>query len=562
MTKIDPSLAAARWLLIGMGVGVSSLMARHAEAEDITFEVQVPWCTPGGDQVLLRSNRTVPDRQEHDVLQQVGPDRWSGTFEVRTPRERFRYKYTHGRCDTSGCAGIEKPITFKGDGEELPPRSVPTGTSHVSDFVFVWRDAVEVFDNSGRRVRVRSEDEQVAFCHPYLSVSNVEGSAVTVGYDAYQAGTVELEWGEDTRYGHQLVRHGSFRNHFTLTDLVPGQTYHYRIVEDGFATADQTFRAPPAAGEPFRFAFMGDSQYYAEDNRLAHRAFVDLVSQFDPDLVVSSGDLVASERGSSGPGGWEYPERGRWNVFFSSAAPLLARAPFMTAMGNHEEDAPYFWSVFDFPTPDAPALDHYDFRFGQVHFVVLYTGTTQGYDLQGMLASQTPWMERTLAAAARDPRVRWQVVVLHRGPLSQGANHRDDATRFYDSRLPGGSSWRELWHQFGVDLVLAGHNHNFTLALDDGLRVVTSCSGAPVHPLFEPWSETTLWAEAACAANLFSVGRHTLSFEAQRVDGSPIEEARFTLCREDDDCRELPNPCPARVAWTCPAPEPDLSRPL
>lgn len=535
--------------VVGALALVAALGPAEALAETVTFEVEVPACTPVHATVYLRSNRLDAETYRHDALTRVSPGLWRGTFEVTTPVELFRYKYSHGLCDAVSCVGIEKALEYTGSGGEAPERTLEAGQTNTSDLVFVWRSALLHFDGSGAPTGDRSDDEQVAFCAPYLSISTVDGG-VTIGYDAYDAGAVVLEWGETDRYGERIERSGSYRNHFALPPLVPGRTLHYRVVEEGVPGPDHVFRAPPEPGRPFRFAFVGDTQYYEELQREDFRAIADLVLAFDPDLVLAAGDMVASTEGTTGPGGWNTPEMGRWNVFFGGARELMARAPWMAAMGNHEEDAPYFWSVFAFPEPDAPAVDHYWFRFGSVHVTVLYTGTTGGYDLNGILESQTAWLEETLAAAAADPSLRWKVVVLHRGPLSQGASHVD-GDLFYDGGTAARPSWRELFATHGVDLVLAGHNHNFTYARADGLRVITSCGGAPLHDLREPWDATTVYAERICTADLFSVGERTLSFEALRRDGTAIEEARFALCREADDCAELDSGCPEATAWSC-----------
>lgn len=524
-------------------------IARPAFAAPVTFTVDVPYCTPKSDTVLLRSNRLDPAEFLHDALTKTGTTTWSGTFEVTTDRSQFVYKYAHTQCDASACPGIEKALTFDGSGGEIPDRTLASGVAQAEDLVYIWRDALVDFDGGGQPTGTRLDSEKVAFCAPYLSVTGP--GEVTVGYDAFSADTITLEWGPDTGYGDSRTGTGTHRNHFALTGLEPGRVYHYRIVAGGVPGPDRTFRAPVSPGTPFKFAMLGDTQFYGEQQRLDHQRFAELTSDFDPDLLLSVGDMVASEQGPGGPGGWMFPEMGRWNVFFGVNAPLMGHVPFMAAMGNHEEDAPYFWDAFAFPEPDAPAIDHYDFTYGSVHFTVLYTGSTDGYDREGILDSQAEWLAATLAAADGDPDIRWKVVFMHRGPYSQGANHPTDGQSFYESEGMTRPSWKSLFMQHGVDLVLAGHNHNFTLAQADGMRFVTACSGAPVHDLRTDVIPTTIHAERTCTANLFSVGQKTLSFEAVRPDGTTIDEGGFSLCRQSSDCEELASACPMATRWSC-----------
>jgi len=517
-----------------------------ASAELVTFEVEVPYCTPPGAAVHLRSNRLEADSFRHDPLERVGPTRYRGTFDVVTPTDRVEYKYAHGLCDAAACQGIEKALTFDGQGGEIEPRRLAEGADRVEDLVFVWRDAVRVFDEDGQAVAIRRPSELVAFCGPYLSVSDVDGG-LTLSHDAYDAGELILDYGPTADYGERMLAAGSHRNRFPLLHVEPGQTVHYRITEDGIPGVDRTFVAPPTAGETLRVGFVGDLQYTGEELRQEAITLFGRLRDLAPHVVLSAGDLVSSGEGAQG---WIVPEQGRWNVFFGVAADLLGAAPFLTAMGNHEEDAPYFWDVFDFPQPDAPLLDHFWFKVGHAHVTVLYTGTTGDYSVAGMLDSQTAWLDGVLESAAADPTVRWKIVVLHRGPYHQGANHPDDGRPFFEG-LGGRPGWGGPIGRHGVDLVLTGHNHLFSWAFVDGVHFVTSCAGAPHHAVRQPLEPFSRWAEETCSANLFELTARTASLTAVRPDGSVIEQARFALCHEDADCDELEAPCPADTEWRC-----------
>jgi MYXO-CTERM domain-containing protein len=80
---------------------------------------------------------------------------------------------------------------------------------------------------------------------------------------------------------------------------------------------------------------------------------------------------------------------------------------------------------------------------------------------------------------------------------------------------------------------------------------VISCGGAPTQELAMNRQPSTIYAERICSADLFTVTAKTISFAAKRPDGTFITPGEFALCRENNDCGELPNPCPAAVNWTC-----------
>ena len=521
---------------------------RAATSAPVTFEVEVPSCTPrsaASAPVMLRSNRIDAAVITHDPMTPAGPRRYRATVDVAIPPDALRYKYTLGPCTPDACPGIEKDLLFTGSGGDVADRQLEPLSTRTDDRVAIWRSALVASEAAG--TRVRSATEQVAFCGPYLQPHTTDGD-VAIGYDAFDAGEVVLEWGPTAAYGQRLVRSGLHRGTFRLAGLAPGETYHYRVIEEGVPGPDHTFVAPPPAGAPLRFAVLGDTQIYGDAERKAVSQVAALVAAFAPSFVVGVGDLVAS---TNPTGTWLEPEMGRFGELFDRLSDVLAQAPFLTAMGNHEEDAPYFWDVFDFPTPDAGKQDHFFVRFGSVHVTVLYTGVTEGYDTHGILASQTAFLEGALRAANADPRVRWKLVVLHRGVHSEGANHAD-GDQFFDG-APGLRPWREILRDEGVDLVLAGHNHNLTVAEADGTRFVTTCSGAPPHSLRAERRPATLYAESTCVASLYEVRARTLSFRAVRPDGTAVTAASFDLCSAAEDCAELESPCDPQVAptWRC-----------
>jgi MYXO-CTERM domain-containing protein len=530
--------------------GALLLLSAPALAEMVTFRVEVPRCTPPGDSVLLRSNRLEPGEFLHEPMRPVACDRWELEVEVVTAPERFEYKYTHSVCDAIRCPGIEKDLTYGGAGDEIAPRRLGTGQLETDDQVFVWRDMWRTFDADGQPIGYRTTRELSAFCGPYLGMLTADGG-LGLGHDTFAPAEVVLEWGPDASYGQRTSLAGSQRHILAFEGLPENDPVHYRVTVDGVPGPDRTFLAPPGPEGTLRFVHLGDAQYQEPATRPRVRALAARALAFQPHLILGTGDMVASS--PDGAGGFLAPEVGRWSVFFGDVAELLAAAPHATAMGNHEEDGPYFWDAFLRPLTDPPKLDHFDFRLGHTHFFVLYTGKTEGYDLEGILDSQTPWLQARLEAAAADPRVRWKVVALHRGPFSQGGYHAGEGLRFSDGGTAARPAWRALWEQHGVDLVLAGHNHNFTLAEVNGIRYVTECGGAHTHALDQPWAPSTVYAEETCSLGEFTASPRTLRFQAFRPDGSEIAAARLALCREDADCQELADPCPApaSAAWAC-----------
>jgi 3',5'-cyclic AMP phosphodiesterase CpdA len=84
-------------------------------------------------------------------------------------------------------------------------------------------------------------------------------------------------------------------------------------------------------------------------------------------------------------------------------------------------------------------------------------------------AEQLQWLESTLSGS----RERWKIVALHHGPFSSG--YQGSASGVRDSFTP-------LFAQYGVQLVLSGHEHDYerTVAID-GVTYIVSGAGAEVR---------------------------------------------------------------------------------
>lgn len=66
---------------------------------------------------------------------------------------------------------------------------------------------------------------------------------------------------------------------------------------------------------------------------------------------------------------------------------------------------------------------------------------------------QTLWLERTLAAARSNPSIDWIVVQMHQDALSSSTENSSD--------LGIRQAWVPLFDRYQVDLVLAGHSHDY-----------------------------------------------------------------------------------------------------
>lgn len=248
----------------------------------------------------------------------------------------------------------------------------------------------------------------------------------------------------------------------------------------GFAWVAARAEAPPVPGEaaelkPISFAVIGDfgldiwkPKSNPDDGTRPHErrnpnqaAVADLVASWKPDFVVTTGDnnypkgeaatidanvgkyyaaFIGNYRGIHGPGS-------EVNRFF----PVL---------GNHDWDAPGvrcqpYLDYFTLPGNER----YYDFVWGPVHFIML---DNDGREPDGAKrgSKQYEWYRRVI----EESRSPFQVVVAHHPPYSSGQHGDNDH-----------ADWG--FHDDGVELMLAGHDHNYERIEREGMVYVVNGAG-------------------------------------------------------------------------------------
>ncbi len=131
--------------------------------------------------------------------------------------------------------------------------------------------------------------------------------------------------------------------------------------------------------------------------------------------------------------------------FFGTYAGLITHLPIFPASGNHEYitlGADPYRQVFALPENGAPeGIERwFSFDWGDVHFV--------GLDTELVADVQASWLERDLTSNT----LPWTVVYMHKPPYSSGT---------HGSSLDVRGTFAPIFEQFGVQLVLSGHDHDY-----------------------------------------------------------------------------------------------------
>jgi hypothetical protein len=260
--------------------------------------------------------------------------------------------------------------------------------------------------------------------------------------------------------------------HARIDGLEPHGTYVYRIVSDGETQVSGVFRTAPEGRVPFRFTSVGDiacgdtAFSKASLNAVATAATVEL---FDPVVHLVNGDLSYANSN-------QLSQPQVWAEYFNNTQLSAANRPWMPTLGNHENEpgnGPQgylsYQTRFVLPHNGSAGFEGnwYKFQVGSVLFVMLdnndvcyqvdtgtYLSTGDNQILTGYSGgAQERWLERTLREASTDISVDWIVAVTHQPAMSTSdAEGADLGIR---------ESWMPLFYKYGVDFVLAGHDHDY-----------------------------------------------------------------------------------------------------
>jgi len=293
-----------------------------------------------------------------------------------------------------------------------------------------------------------------------------------------------------------------------LPSLQPSTQYLYRV-EGGQETAWFT-SAPQAGAEgPLHVLVYGDNSTNNGDHALVARA----AAAERPQLALHTGNMVASAR-----------EDSLWRVWFEEERDLLAHAPIVATVGNHEiTDTGAAYARF-FQRRDRPPYASLD--YGPVHVAVLdafemRAGATP--QSGGISDVQKAWFEEDLRGVSPDRHV-W--VLVHQGPFAHPAEKREG--RGGSEEVRAAIAGAHKIHP--IEAVFAGHEAFYERGEIDGIRYLVLGGGGA--PLEEPDATVSGVQSAASALSYATVdvcGCHTRG-AVKDIAGKVIDAFTLAEC--------------------------------
>jgi hypothetical protein len=315
-----------------------------------------------------------------------------------------------------------------------------------------------------------------------LAVSKVTENSAVLVVKTDTSSNVTVEYGPAPgTYTNVQSSLGRVRHELPLNGLAASSYVYYRVTLSdtagtaSFSLPEKIFHTARNPGEPFSFA-AGSDDHPVTDTAEATQVWRTIVAQMQGenlDLALLSGDSI-----------WNLPSDSldrtltKYDGFFNPTRELTDSVPLYTAVGNHEfidypngrtaYEQEHTLPVNNAADPQGYNEEYYSFDSGDTHFVCLCT------EIPGQIGvitgNQKSWLAQDLAASDKT----WKVVFLHR-PLFSVYVYDDP---WHD---PGNSAGQQnraeihgLFRQYGVDLVLQGHEHYYSHSVEDGIHYVTT----------------------------------------------------------------------------------------
>jgi 3',5'-cyclic AMP phosphodiesterase CpdA len=241
-----------------------------------------------------------------------------------------------------------------------------------------------------------------------------------------------------------------------LRGLQSGHQYRYRVCTNEQYSDWYAFTIHPHC-DASEFLFVGDIQDTIAGiaNQLLKQAF-----QQHPhsEFLVCGGDLI------------ERPLDCYWDEMFKTLDSIAQVMPILTITGNHDywkgvicQLDPRFWLVNSF-YQDSRVDDNQVFsvRYDNIQFFCLDSNREFWY-----LWQQRDWLKHQLA----DSDAKWKIMVLHHPLYSLKGSMNNLIQRWM---------FDDLLQEYGVDLVLQGHEHAYARMRTEGKTIpvytVSHCS--------------------------------------------------------------------------------------
>lgn len=258
----------------------------------------------------------------------------------------------------------------------------------------------------------------------------------------------EKQWNE---YTMRTVRErsydesGEIEYYISKTEikLEENSTYTYYAYDKGaeVGTARTILRTKSPHDNRFLFAHLSDSQGGPNEFGQVLAQIVDVLN-----FIIYTGDVVETSK---------YEKE--WKEMLDTNYKSIGRIPIMAISGNHEttykSGLKETFKHFNHMIPTQNSIEYgyfYSFVYGDVKFIML---NTNDLSIDKLKAEQYKWLIREL----EENDCKWTIVSVH-NPLYSPGKYGSNSSR-NKIALALQEQLQSVFVQYGVDLVLQGHDH-------------------------------------------------------------------------------------------------------
>lgn len=327
---------------------------------------------------------------------------------------------------------------------------------------------------------------------PYLQ--NVKPDAITIMWETDKPGPSVVEYGETKELGKKAESAEATTFHeVTLNGLEPGKSYYYRAVT-GDDSGKGRFHTTVGPDTPFRVAVWGDNR----TNFFQHAEVARGIAKAKPDVAVNVGDVVTDGR-----------EYGQWTrEYFKPMSEFANNVPTFISIGNHEHNADWYYKYVSQPGNEA----WFSFNYGNAHFTIF--DSNQDYKPG---SEQYKWLEADLASPEAQ-NAAWRFVFKHHPEYSEGW---DDPG--YAGEPDMAKYLMPLYEKYGVDIVFAGHTHDYERGALNGVTyIISGGGGAALDTQQQDIDHITVYASEYQFCTI-DIDANKLHFESVKPNGDVID---------------------------------------
>jgi acid phosphatase type 7 len=303
---------------------------------------------------------------------------------------------------------------------------------------------------------------------PYVQLAT-HNSMYVCWRSAYSDSSVVIYGTTPNQLTQRAVQTGTRRNHYlNVTGLQPNTKYYYAVVttgQDTFVQANSYFFTHPVPGTPktIRLWAHGDMGSYDQRQKDVVSSFAAFNNNQRLDGWLNLGDIIYNWSGYLSGADTTFT----WD-FFNTYDTIIRNTVCWPSPGNHDYESvdktnitgPYFDAFVMPKNAEAGGVasgleEYYSYDIGDVHFVSLCSENLVKMNFtRGIDQTQVNWLKADLAAST----AKWKVAYWHASPYSRGSHNSDN---FYEQMAVCRPGFVPTLDQYGVDLVLGGHSHNY-----------------------------------------------------------------------------------------------------